>query len=56
MYKIVRLRNDEGEDVSSNRNHNTERNKNDPGKRKGTVRTSKPTITIDDTCIHDEGK
>ena len=37
-------------------NDNTERNKNDPGKREGTIRTSKPTATIDDTRIHDEGK
>ena len=34
IYKIARFEMTKGEDVSSNRKHNTERNKNDPGTRK----------------------
>ena len=56
MHKIMRVRNEEGGTFQATTNNNTERNKNDPGKRKGTIRTSKPMITIDDTRIHDEGK
>ena len=45
-----------GEDVSSNRKHNTERNKNDPGTRKDYT-NEETDDKNDDTGIHyDEGK